>query len=264
MGGLDGRGPQVVVGHDARDQADALRLGGVEASRRQQQVAGHRHADVRRQRRGVGGVGDAPQQLGHPERRPVAGHADVGHHRHQQAAGLADAVDRGDHGRRAVADGEERQDLVAEPVGQAVARFLAATEVAARGEHVARAGDDQRGQVGVGVDQPHRPLQPEVHGRGEGVARGRPVDRAPRDDPVALQPQARGAEVVGGDRVVGGHARSSSLASGAGDGTAPAPPRSPRARSALYRVFSASRMWAASTSRPSRPMAPTPSASDRR
>ena len=197
LGGLDGRGPQVVVGHDPRDHAEALGLGGVEPAGRQQQVAGDGHADVRRQRRRVGGVGDAAQQLGDAERRPVAGHGDVGHHRDQQAAGLADAVDRGDHGRRAVADGEERQDVVAEAVGQPVARLLAAAEVAARREHVAGAGDDQRRQVGVGVDQAHGPLEAEVHGRREGVAGRRPVDHAPGDDAVALEAQAGGAEVVG-------------------------------------------------------------------
>ena len=267
LGGLDRRGPQVVVGHDPRDHAEALGLGGVEPAGRQQQVAGDGHADVRRQGGRVGGVGDAPQQLGDAERRPVAGDGDVGHHRHQQAAGLADAVDRGDHGRRAVADGEERQDLVAEAVGQPVARLLAAAQVAARREHVAGAGDDQRPQGRVGVDQAHRPLEAEVHGRGERVAGRGPVDHAPGDDAVALEAQAGGTEVVGGHavvHVVGAHAPASASASSPGGGAAPAPPRSPRASSALCSVFSARRMWAASTSRPSRPMAPTPSASDLR
>ena len=50
--------------------------------------------DLAGQDLGVVGVGDAPQQLGRPERRPLAGHRHVGQHGDHQPAALADAVDR--------------------------------------------------------------------------------------------------------------------------------------------------------------------------
>ena len=109
---LHRRVAQLLVRHQPGDHADALRFGGVEAPRRQQQVAGHGEADVGRQDSGVGGIGDTAQQLGHPESGPVARHGDVGQHGDQEAAGLADPVDRGHHRGAAVPYGQEGQDVV--------------------------------------------------------------------------------------------------------------------------------------------------------
>jgi hypothetical protein len=141
------------VGDDTADDAQPLGFGGVEPAGRQEQIAGYGYPDVRRQGGRVGRVGDAAQQFGNPEGGPVAGHGDVGHHGDQQAARLADAIDGGHDGRPAVPDGQEGQNVLAtEAVRQGVTWLGPAPEVAARGEHVARAGDDQRGQLRVLVD----------------------------------------------------------------------------------------------------------------
>ena len=175
---------------------EAHGLLGVEASGDQQEVARHRDADVGGQHRGVGGVDDAAQQLGRPERGAVARHADVGHHRDEESAGLADPVHRGDHRGPAVADGEEREHLVAEVRERFVAFVGAAAQVAAGREDVARTGDDHGGEIRIPVHEMNGSLDAEVHGRRKGVARLGPVDDAPADDPVALEPQSGGAQVV--------------------------------------------------------------------
>ena len=140
---------QLVVRHQPRDHAEALCLGGVEAPGRQQEVAGDGQADVGRQHGGVGGVGDAAQELGHAEGGPVAGHGDVGQHGDEQAARLADPVDRGHHRCPAVPDGQEGEDVVPDVGRRLVTGVRATAEVAAGGEDVAGAGDDERGQVRI-------------------------------------------------------------------------------------------------------------------
>ena len=121
--------PKLFVGDDAGDHAEAHGFLGVEASSGQQDVARHRDADVGRQHRGVGGVDDAAQELGRPERGAVTRHADVRHHRHEESAGLADPVHRGDHRCPAVADREEREHLVGEVWERFVAFVGAAAQV---------------------------------------------------------------------------------------------------------------------------------------
>ncbi len=91
-------------------------------------------------------------------------------HGDEQAAGLADAVDRGHDRRPAVADGQERQDVGPDVRRRFVSRLTTTAEIAAGREHVARPGDDERGQVGILVDEVDRPLDPEVHGRRQRVA----------------------------------------------------------------------------------------------
>ena len=147
---------------------------------REHQVPGHGDADVGREGGGIGGVGDAAEQLGHPEGGAIAGHADVGHHGDQQATGLADPVDRGDDRGAAVSDRQEGQQVATEALGQRVALLGAPAEIATWGEDVAGAGDDQRTQVGVGVDQRHRSADAEVHRRREGVPRRWPIDHCTR------------------------------------------------------------------------------------
>ena len=183
----------------SRDDTEAHGLGRVESPRRQQEVAGHRHTDVRGQHRRIGRVRNAAQQLRRTERRSIAGHRDVGEHGDQQAAGLADAVDGRDHGRLAVADGQERQHVVADLVGHRFSRFGAPAEVAPRCEDIVGAGDDQRREIGVGVDEPHRSLEAVVHGGRQRVPSRGPVDHTPRERALALQAKARRAEVVGHD-----------------------------------------------------------------
>ena len=105
------------------------------------------------QRGGVGGVGDAPQQLGHPEGGPVADHGDVGHHGDEQASGLADPVDGGDDRRRLSRMARNGRTSIPTPSGTDSPVLGPPAQVAPGGEHVPDAGDDQGGQVGVGVDQ---------------------------------------------------------------------------------------------------------------
>jgi len=69
-------------------------------------------------------------------------------------------------------------------------------EIAAWREHVAGAGDDQRGEVRIAVDDVHRAFDPVVHRRGERVARRGPVDDAPRDRSFTLETQRGCAEFV--------------------------------------------------------------------
>ena len=114
---------------DAGDHAETHSFLGVEPSSSQQDVARHRDADVSRQHGGVGGVDDASEELGRPERGSVAGHADVRHHRHEESARLADPVHRGDDRCAAVADGEEREHLVGEVRERFVAFVGAAAQV---------------------------------------------------------------------------------------------------------------------------------------
>jgi hypothetical protein len=183
----------------ARYQPDPERLGGVYPARRQQQVPRLGHADVNRQDRGIGRVDDATQQFGHAKARPLADHGDVGQHRDQQPARLAYPVDRCDHRRGAVADREKGESLVGQSFGHPfVAGLVTPAEVAPRGKGIFRAGYDQRAQIGVRIDQPHRPLEPEIHRRGQGVARLRAVDRAPGDGSIALEPQGLGSEIIRG------------------------------------------------------------------
>ena len=151
---------------------------------------------MRRQDGGVGGVGDAAQQLGHPEGGAVARHGDVGQHGDEQAAGLADPVDRGHHRGPAVPDGQEREDVVPDVGRRFVTRVRAATEVATRSEDVAGAGDDERGQVRILVDDADGPLDAEVHRRREGVPGLGPVDHAPGDGALALEAQPSRTEFL--------------------------------------------------------------------
>ena len=73
-------------------------------------------------------------------------------HGDQQAAGLADPVDRGHHRGPAVPDGQEGQDVVPDVRRRLVARLRPPAEIPAGGEDVTRPGDDERGQVGILVD----------------------------------------------------------------------------------------------------------------
>ena len=192
-----GGGPaKVVVRNDTGQQTDPLRLGGVETPSRQQQISGDGYTHVCRQRRRVGRVRYASQELGHPERRLVTGDGDVRHHRDQQSPGLADAVDRGDDWRVAVANGEERKDFVADVVGRCLARFRPSAEITARCKDVPHSGDDQAPEIGIGVDETHGTLDPVVHGGRQRVSRRRTVDHAPRDDTFPLQSQVRRTQLV--------------------------------------------------------------------
>ena len=185
-----------LVRHQSGDHTDPLRLGGVEAPGRQQEIAGHGQADVGRQDRGVGGVGDAAQELGHAEGGPVARHGDVAQHGDQEAAGLADPVDRGHHRSAAVPDGQEGEDVVPDVGRRLVTGVRAPAEVSARSEDVPGAGDDERGQVRILVDDAHGPLDAEVHRRREGVPGCGPVDHAPGDGALPLEAQTSRAEFL--------------------------------------------------------------------
>jgi alkanesulfonate monooxygenase SsuD/methylene tetrahydromethanopterin reductase-like flavin-dependent oxidoreductase (luciferase family) len=117
---------------------------------------------------------------------------------HYQVAGPLN-MPRGPQGRPVfvqAADGQEREDVVPRVVGHPVPRLGPTTEVTPRREDVARAGDDQRGEVDVRVHQRHGALDAEVHGRGQGVPSSRPVDHAPGDRALPLESEARGTEVV--------------------------------------------------------------------
>src|SRR5205807_9442935 len=69
-------------------------------------------------------------------------------------------------------------------------------EIAARGEDVAGARDDQRGERRVLVDDPRGSLDAEVHGGCQCIARLGPVDDAPGDRTFALEAEPRRAEFV--------------------------------------------------------------------
>ena len=136
------------------------------------------------------------RQLGHAEGGPVAGHGDVGQHGDEEAAGLADPVDRGHHRRPAVPDGQEREDVVPDVGRRLVARVRAAAEIPAGSEDVPGPGDDERGQVGIVVDDADGSLDAEVHGRREGIPGFGPVDHAPGDRALALEAQPCRAEFL--------------------------------------------------------------------
>ena len=154
--------------------------------------------DMGRQGGGVGGVGYAPQELGDPEGGPVAGHRDVGHHGDQQTPGLADAVDGGDDRRRAVPDGQERENVGARgrprgdflvlgrpprsPPGAKTSPVPVMIRAASSGSELTRCTAR---------------LMPVVHGRGQGIPGVGPVDDAPGDRAVLLQSQVACAEVIG-------------------------------------------------------------------
>src|ERR1700728_4362610 len=65
-----------------------------------------------------------------------------------------------------------------------------------RGEDVPGAGDDERGQVRVLVDDADGPLDAEVHRRREGVPGCGPVDHAPGHGALPLEAQTCGAEFL--------------------------------------------------------------------
>ena len=146
---------------------------------------------------GVGGVGYAPQELGDTEGGAFADHRDVGHHGDQEPPGLADSVDGGDDRRRAVPDGEERENIGAEAAHRRFMVLGTPAQVAAGREHVIGSGDDEGGELGFGVDQVHGPLDPVVHGRGQGIPGVGPVDHTPGERAVLLQSQVACAEVIG-------------------------------------------------------------------
>ena len=146
---------------------------------------------------GVVRVGDAPEQLGRPERRPVAGHRHVAQHGDHQPAALADAVDGADDRLGGLAEGVERRVVHEQQPGEVgPAVVVVAAEVAAGDEHVAGAGDEQPGQVVVEVDVVGRVPHPEVHRRGHGVAGLGAVDDAPGQRPVAFEAQVGRAQPV--------------------------------------------------------------------
>ena len=146
---------------------------------------------------GIGGVRYAPQELGDPEGGAVAGHRDVGHHGDQEAPGLADPVDGGDHRSRAFPDGQEGKDIGAQAADRRFMVLGAPAQVAAGREHVAGPGDDQGGEVGFGVDQVHGALDAVVHGRGQGIPGVRSIDHTPGERAVSLQSQVARAQVIG-------------------------------------------------------------------
>ena len=145
---------QLLVRDDARDQAHAQRLRRVERAAGQQEVARVGEADVRRQVGGIAGVGDTAQQLGRAEGRALARDRDVGEHRDQEPAALADAVHRRDDRRGAVAHRLERERRRSVPRSSSdrVRVLHLAAQLAARREDVADAGDDQRGRARARVD----------------------------------------------------------------------------------------------------------------
>ena len=181
---------------DPTDHTQSHGFGRVEAPCREEQVARHRDADVRGKHGCIGGVGNAAQQLRDAERGAVTRHRDVGHHRDQEAARLTDPVDRGDHRRPTVANGQEREDVGTGGVGPRLAGLRPSAQIAAGSEHVVHPGDDERREVGIGVDEIHRSLDAVVHPRCERVACRGSVDDAPGDRTLTLQPQRRRAHVV--------------------------------------------------------------------
>ncbi len=182
--------------YQSRDHTDPLRLDGVEAPGRQEQVARHSQADMGGEHGGVGSVGDAAQKLRHPEGGAVARHGDVGQHGDEEAAGLADPIDCRHDRRPAVPDRQERQDVVPDVGRGLVAGIRAPAEVAARSKDIPRPRDDQCSQVGICVDDAHGSLNAEVHGRREGVPGVWPVDHTPRDHALAFEAQACRAEFL--------------------------------------------------------------------
>ena len=175
---------------------------------REQQVACAGGADLAGQDVAVVGVGDAPEQLGCAKRRPLAGDRHVAQHGDHQPAALADAVD-GAHDRLArLAHGVEGHQVHPEHSGQAVAPRVGtgAAHVATRDEDVVGAGNEQAGQVRVGVDVVGGVAHAEVHGRGHGVAGLGPVDDAAGQRPVALETQVRSPEPVALGGTTVGHA----------------------------------------------------------
>ena len=76
-----------------------------------------------------------------------------------------------------------------QPFGDLLVPFLiAAAQVSARRENVAGAGEDQRPQILVGIDEMHRLLDAEIHRWRQRVACMRAIDGAPQDRPFAFEP----------------------------------------------------------------------------
>ena len=137
------------------------------------------------------------EQLGHPEGGPVAGHGDVRHHGDQQASGLADAVDGGDDRARLsrmVRNGRTSAPMasgIISPSGSAPPpRSPPGAKTSPVPVMISAAS------YGIPFDQTHRPLDPVVHGRGERVPGRRPVDDAPGDGPLALEPEVRCSQII--------------------------------------------------------------------
>ena len=86
--------------------------------------------------------------------------------------------------------------MVRMTLASTVTRIRAAAQVTPGGEDVAGAGDDERGQVRVLVDDADGSLDAEIHGRREGVPGLGPVDHAPGHRTFTLETQPRRAEFL--------------------------------------------------------------------
>ena len=151
--GALGLGFEVVVRAHARDQAHLHRFGGGHTPAGHQQIARERDADVRREERTQVHVDHAAQRLGRTEHGAFARHADVGAHRDDEAAALADPVHARDHGLQASAERLEREDVDATEEGLDPERavLMTAAHLAAGNEHVSGAREHETVQLGIRV-----------------------------------------------------------------------------------------------------------------
>ncbi len=205
------RREQFVVRDDPRDHAPVHGLVSGQDSTGEHQVARADGPDDAGQHLAVVRVGDAPVQLGHAKRRPVAHDGHVAAHGDLQPAALAQPVDRRHHGLDRLAQRFERGDVHRQRTEvHPVVHAVAAAEVAARREHVTATRDQQPRQVRVGIDQADCVSDAEVHGRGHGVARLGAVQRAHPEGALPGEPQERGAQPVAFRRAGGGLGRHAS------------------------------------------------------
>ena len=195
-GGLERRVTQLVVGHDTTDDAESLGFHRIEGPAGEEEVTGDGDSDVGRQHRRVRRVREPRSSSG---TRNVALSLATA-----MSASIAmssppawqmpfTAAITGAWLSRTARNGSMSYPTASRHL---LAFLGASAEVAARREDVAGADDDQRGQIRIGVDEPHRLLDAVVHRRRQGVAGRRAVDRAPGDRALPLEAQRRGAEVI--------------------------------------------------------------------
>jgi hypothetical protein len=181
-----GGGLQLPGLHDAADEPERERLGGVEAPPGEDDLQRALLRDEPGEAdRAAGGGDQAARHLREPELRAGGGHDDVARERELQPTGQGVAVHRGDDrlGARHADEPRERRRVVAQP-GALPGRD--GPQVRARAERAALAGEDRDAGLRVGV---------EALDGGDELAVDRGVDRVeplgapqrdPRDVPVAF------------------------------------------------------------------------------